>query len=344
MKRIVACSDGTWNKPNGLDHGKPVRTNVQKIFESICNRDDNDIHQIKFYDEGIGSAGNFYSKIFDGATGKGIDENIIDIYKFIIWNYEPGDEIYLFGFSRGAYTARSVAGLIRNSGILKNNDLAKIQEAYKIYRDRDNKKLYPNGDEAVAFREKYSHDELRIKFIGVWDTVGSLGIPSRWFQWYNNRKYQFHDTKLSSSVTFAYQALAIDERRGNFKPTLWQTGDKVQKDLVNQVMEQVWFTGVHSNIGGGYADEGLSDIALYWMIEKAKGAGLGFDENYIKANINQNPDGVLYNSKSFPFSLMPDYIRPVKKTEFANEDICSLVMERIKKSDAYKPENLKDWC
>ncbi|WP_026897430.1 DUF2235 domain-containing protein [Daejeonella oryzae] len=344
MKRIITCSDGTWNKPNGMYNGKPVRTNVQKIFESICNRDDLNVNQIKYYDEGIGAEGGFFSQMIHGATGKGIDQNIIDIYKFIIWNYELGDEIYLFGFSRGAYTARSLAGLIRNSGILKNNDLVKINEAYKIYRDRNNKRLYPKGDEAISFREKYAHEDMRIKFIGVWDTVGSLGIPSRWFQWFNNRKYQFHDTKLSSSVEYAYQALAIDERRSNFQPTLWQLSDKVKDNQVQQVMEQVWFTGVHSNIGGGYDDEGLSDIALNWMIEKATGAGLGFDQKYIEANIKQNENGMLYNSNKFPFSLLPDYVRPVKKAALSNENICPLVFERVKNNEKYKPENLKDWC
>ena len=119
MKRIVSCSDGTWNKPNSRFEGIPVRSNVQKIFDLIRKKDDSGILQIKYYDEGIGAEGNLFTRLFDGATGKGIDENILDAYRFVVWNYEPGDEIYLFGFSRGAYTARSLAGLIRKCGIIR---------------------------------------------------------------------------------------------------------------------------------------------------------------------------------------------------------------------------------
>ncbi|RYY30226.1 MAG: DUF2235 domain-containing protein, partial [Sphingobacteriaceae bacterium] len=215
MKRIITCSDGTWNKPNQVYKGQPVSTNVQRIFEAICNSDDQQTQQIKYYDEGIGAEGSWLNRWIDGATGEGIDDNILSAYKFILWNYQPGDELYLFGFSRGAYTARSLAGLIRNCGILKNNDLSLIKEAYQIYRSR-NSVTDPNGDEALAFKQKHAYyQNLRIKFIGVWDTVGALGIPSRWFQWYNNKKYQFHDTTLSSITDYAYQALAIDEKRSN---------------------------------------------------------------------------------------------------------------------------------
>ena len=126
MKRIISCSDGTWNKPNSNDDGKPVRTNVQKIFDYVVKygmRNGERIEQIKNYDEGVGAAGNMFTRMFDGATGKGLDENILQAYKFVSWNYEEGDEIFLFGFSRGAYTARSLAGLIRKCGIIIKNDL-----------------------------------------------------------------------------------------------------------------------------------------------------------------------------------------------------------------------------
>jgi uncharacterized protein (DUF2235 family) len=340
MKRIITCSDGTWNKPNETFKGKPVQTNVQKIFESICNSDDRQIAQIKFYDEGIGAEGSWFSRRLDGATGKGIDDNILSAYKFILWNYEPNDELYLFGFSRGAYTARSLAGLIRNCGILKNNDLSLIKEAYRIYRNHD-AVTDPNGKEAVAFKEKYSYFKLRIKFIGVWDTVGALGIPSRWFQWYNNTKYQFHDTKLSSITDYAYHALAIDEKRKNFTPTLWEKSDKVLSGEVLQVMQQVWFPGVHSNVGGGYPDQGLSDVTLAWMVNNAKKAGLGFEKKYLEDHLKPNVAGTLYNSKNFPFSLLPDYLRPVCKNPLANEAVSAAARERMKLVNNYNPENLR---
>lgn len=192
MKRIITCSDGTWNKPNTQFEGKTVRTNVQKIFDYILKKDANGITQIKYYDEGVGAEGNFLQRAFSAGTGEGIDDNIIDAYKFIIWNYEIGDEIFLFGFSRGAYTTRSVAGLIRKCGILINNDLRLIDQAYALYR---NKNLRPDSPEVVEFRKKYCH-EPAIKFIGVWDTVGALGLPLKWFQYRNKAKYCFHDTTL----------------------------------------------------------------------------------------------------------------------------------------------------
>lgn len=343
MKRIITCSDGTWNKPGAKCDGKFVETNVQRVFEAICkkttNDNDDEIHQVKYYDEGVGAEGTLWSRMIDGATGRGIDENIKLIYEFIVWNYEPGDELFLFGFSRGAYTARSLAGLIRNCGILKNNDLRLIDRAYAIYRDRNNKAYGPDGQEASLFREKYCHPLERIKFIGVWDTVGALGIPVRGFQWFN-KKYQFHDTTLSSLVENAYQALAIDEHRTNFKPALWTKSGKVTGGGVHQVMEQSWFTGVHSNVGGGYPDMGLSDITLEWMINNAKDNGLGFDEEYINMQLQPNFRGTQYNSKTGIFEFLPDYIRPVMKTKNADERVDNSVFERMRAIPGYRPENI----
>src|SRR6185437_13398424 len=135
MKRIIICSDGTWNKPGNIENGLLVRTNVQKIFEVIAKRD-GDILQIKHYDNGVGVIGTAVTRAVNGALGVGLSDNIINAYKFIVWNYEPGDELYLFGFSRGAYTVRSLAGMIRRCGILKKQDLCLIKETYDFYRDR----------------------------------------------------------------------------------------------------------------------------------------------------------------------------------------------------------------
>lgn len=342
MKRLIACSDGTWNRPSVKTDGKYVRTNVQKLFESISNKDAGGIYQVKYYDEGIGAEGTWWSKMIDGATGRGIDENILDIYKFLVWNYELGDEIYLFGFSRGAYTARSLAGLVRSCGILRENNLRLIDQAYELYRTRNDERTRPAGELATEFRNKYSYDDkTKIKFIGVWDTVGSLGIPVRSFQFQNKKKYQFHDTTLSSFVENAFHALAIDERRSNFQPTLWQQSKNANTDAnTQQVLEQVWFPGVHSNVGGGYPDEGLSDIALQWMISKARNTGLSFDENYIANNLAASANGTMYNSNTFPFSLVPEYVRPVCATDGAFEKIHPAAFERKKLVGTYAPKNL----
>jgi len=293
MKRIITCSDGTWNRPNILVEGKPVRTNVQKIFDLVEKKDPvKNVSQIKYYDQGIGAQGSLLTRMLDGATGKGIDDNICDAYKFICWNYEPGDEIFLFGFSRGAYTARSLGGLIRKCGIIKINDLNLIADAYELYRDKN---YGPNSDEAVSFRKRNSYDVSSIKYIGVWDTVGSLGIPLNLFQWYNKKRYTFYDTALSSIVEYAYHAVAVDEKRKNFQPAWWIRSGNTEAKEFKQVLEQRWFPGVHSNVGGGYPDFGLSDLALKWLFEKAQSAGL-----YLSASFSENFKGdccgKLYNS------------------------------------------------
>lgn len=333
FKRLVTCSDGTWNKPNAVENGKPVQTNVQKIFDKVCLRAEDDILQIKYYDEGVGAQGSAWDRVFDGATGKGIDDNILDAYKFIVWNYEPGDDIYLLGFSRGAYTARSLAGLIRKCGIIKKNDLNLINEAYKLYREKDHA---PDKEVATKFRADNSHEVTKIKFIGVWDTVGSLGIPLRWFQWYNKKRYTFYDTTLSSIVEHAYHALAIDERRGNFKPTLWTPSASPPKGFV-QTLEQRWFAGAHSNVGGGYPDYGLSDIALKWMMEKAEGAGLCFAPDWKNALTPHNKPWKIIDSRDkWYFKMTPSYTREI--TSF--KDIDPSVHERMKEDPTYQPENV----
>src|ERR1700712_446459 len=206
MKRIVICSDGTWNKPGNIDNGFVVRSNVQKIFEVIA-KSDRHIKQIKHYDTGVASIGTAVARAIDGAIGLGLDNNIISAYKFIVWNYEPGDELYLFGFSRGAYTVRSLAGLIRRCGILKNQDLCLVQEAYSFYRDRSE---YRAGTErSLRFIEQNSYSDPQIKFLGVWDTVGALGIPHTRFRMRNRKKYHFHDLTLSSIIKHAYHAMAV---------------------------------------------------------------------------------------------------------------------------------------
>lgn len=333
MKRIITCSDGTWNKPNSTYDGKPVRTNVQKIFDYINKKDANGTIQVKYYDEGVGAEGNFLSRALSGATGRGIDENIMDAYKFIIWNYEPGDEIYLFGFSRGAYTARSLAGMIRKCGLLRRNDLSLVANAYAMYRDLS---IKPDSEKAIAFREKSSF-EPHIRFVGVWDTVGALGIPLSWFQMYNKKKYQFHDTTLSSKIDHAYHALAIDEKRKTFKPTLWKQSANAANRATAQVLEQRWFAGVHSNIGGGYPDEGLGDISLKWMLDRAAALGLSFDHDLSQTDVKPNFKGELYNSRTGLFSMLSPYDREIQPDTIIDES----VPERIKSGIGYAPSNIK---
>jgi uncharacterized protein (DUF2235 family) len=181
MKRIITCSDGTWNEPEEKDGSEVVKTNVAKMFNNICAEDNSDpdgpVRQLKAYDQGVGTGFSWRDKFVGGITGAGLDKHIMNMYTFICLSYKPGDEIYLFGFSRGAYTARSIAGFIRNCGVLKPENIHLTEMAFDLYRDR-NDYSNPESDLMKSFRSNYSCEDVTpIKFIGVWDTVGALGLP-----------------------------------------------------------------------------------------------------------------------------------------------------------------------
>lgn len=316
MKKLIFCCDGTWNKPDQEDdHGVPCPSNVVKIAYRVAKRD-GDIPQIIYYDQGVGT-GNSVDRATGGAFGEGLEANIHDAYRFLVANYELGDEIFLFGFSRGAFTARSIAGMIRKCGILKREFVEHYRDAIALYRKTD---VHPDDAQPLKFRTDFSlcgAENVSVKFIGVWDTVGALGIPLRGLRYFNRRDFQFHDTELSKTVEFAYHALAIDEHRAPFAPSIW---DYVPKP--GQTVEQVWFCGAHSDIGGGYpaSECGHSDIALGWMIEKARGAGLVFDEGVIQIHVI-HPDSLakLHNSKTGVYWLTPGIDRVIGQTSGSAE-------------------------
>ncbi|MEQ9336770.1 MAG: DUF2235 domain-containing protein [Miltoncostaeaceae bacterium] len=268
MKRIVICCDGTWNSLIGA--AVPAgQTNVARLYLSVCPRDDAGIVQEARYVEGVGTGR--LQRIRGGAFGFGLSERVKRAYAEIVDLYEPGDELWLFGFSRGAFTARSAAGLLRTVGILRPEHAGRLDEAYDIYREPSE----DGADSARArvFREAYSIRPQGIRFVGVFDTVGALGVPvSRWNPLrLLNRRWEFHDTTLSSTVADARHALAIDERRGPFRPTLW---DDSPRSGGGQRVEQAWFAGVHSDVGGGYERDGLSQLTLRWMAAEASAQGL----------------------------------------------------------------------
>ncbi|MQA97593.1 MAG: DUF2235 domain-containing protein [Streptosporangiales bacterium] len=271
-KRLVVCCDGTWNTADQAIAGRACPTNVAKIALSIATQDSAGLYQRVYYHSGVGTSR--WERLRGGAFGIGLSHNVFDAYRFLTDNYEPGDELYFFGFSRGAYTARSLAGLVRNCGILRRENAGRIGEAWALYRNSGER---PNGVASALFRRAYSH-ESRIRFLGMFDTVGALGVPALGPGWLRplvrriNRRWEFHDTTLSSLVDGAFQALAIDEKRAVFEPALWHQ----QPDVRDQEMRQVWFTGVHCDIGGGYPETALSDIALLWMIDRAQAYGLQF--------------------------------------------------------------------
>lgn len=341
MKRLVTCTDGTWNKPGDKENGKSIDSNVCLIYQAVAKQAEDGTQQVKVYDTGVGSSYGWRDKLLGGTMGKGLDRKIMDMYAFLMLSYEPGDELYFFGFSRGAYTARSLAGFIRNCGILKPQYLHLLEKAFELYRDR-NAFTAPDSDLMILFRKNYSFEDVTpIHFIGVWDTVGSLGLPLTFFRMYNMEKYQFHDETLSSTVKNAYHALSIDDRRKLFKPTLWETSKKITTGQAPmQNCEQRWFTGVHCNVGGGYEDRGLSDQALHWMIEKAHGAGLAFDPVRL-ATILPKPLGILRNSYTTAFWFWPKIWRDIQTGDKINEVFDPAVDIRLEKDPAYRPSNLK---
>ena len=329
-KRIVVCCDGTWNTADQVCEGKPCSTNVAKFAVALADTSADGLPQKVFYVRGVGTSR--WDRIRGGAFGYGLSDNVKEAYRLIAEHFDPGDEIFLFGFSRGAYTARSAAGLIRNAGILRREHLQRLDPAYELYRDRTN---HPRDVESELFRRSFSH-ETRIRCIGVWDTVGALGIPLSGIPVVDtfNRHWAFHDTGLSSTVDNAFQALAIDEQRKPFQPALWQQ----HADPGSQRLEQVWFAGVHCDVGGGYPQTGLSDIALRWMIDRARECGLAFQPD--QPPMSPDPKGTLHDSRTGAYTLLRPYSRPIGVVNPASESVASTAVHRYEADPTYRPPGL----
>lgn len=349
MKRLILCCDGTWNSADQSSNGTPCPTNIVRIAYRIAKRKD-DLQQILYYSQGVGT-GNSLDRFTGGAFGRGVDDNIFDAYRFLVANYEPDDQIFLFGFSRGAFTARSIGGMIRKCGILKREFVECYRDATLMYRSDDS----PDTEIPTEFRKKYSvngDQETPIHFIGVWDTVGSLGIPLSGLRNLTKRNYQFHDTELSSSVKNACHALAIDELRSPFKPTLWQ-----YKPKEGQSVEQMWFPGVHSNVGGGYPDRSLADVSLEWMIKKAQDAGLAFDHS-VESHLPLQPkiNGKIYRSRKGIYRILRPHNRVIGISEKIireegktvqgvdpTQKVHQSALDRWEKDPDYRPQGLAEY-
>ena len=295
-RRLIVCSDGTWKTAE-----VKCPTNVVKMARAIVPVDPRNVPQIVFYDPGVGT-GTVLDRFTGGAFGRGLSNNVKDAYRFLVHNHSPGDQLFFFGFSRGAYTVRSCVGLMRKCGLLQKVHADHLEAAYDLYRKRDDT---PDTPEAIQFRQKFSR-EIDVDFLGVWDTVGQLGIPLAGLRWLNRHDDQFHNVGLSRRVKRAFHAIAIDEKRRPFRPALWETPPES-----TQHVEQVWFAGVHSNVGGGYDDAGLSDVAFLWMKQHAENAGLVLDEGYIRDTIRPKKCGTLYNSFTLAFWPLLTYDREI---------------------------------
>lgn len=294
-RRLVGLFDGTWSKVQ-------TGTNVERFWRLVAATDPAGNDQVCLYVKGVGVAPGI-KHLLGGAFGLGLSDNVKQGYQWLSENWRQGDEIWLFGFSRGAYTARSLGGLIRKCGLVmpgSDGHVAKgaVNEAYAYYRNDEKPGVLVDGvDPTRTWRTKNHAREVTIRFIGVWDTVGSLGIPgvASWFPFARSR-YAFHDTDLSKIVQYAYQALALDEHRADFKPTKWTRpetslapGEPHTVWKPEQIeVEQRWFVGAHSDIGGGEKTDGaghspdtLPEITLAWMQAKAAAAGLAFSDKFV---------------------------------------------------------------
>ena len=289
---IVLCSDGTWNRG-----GPGAPTNVWRLHQAVDRK-----HAITAHDNGVGTERNLVMKFLGGAFGVGLHQNVADLYAVLVRHYEPGMKIYLFGFSRGAFTVRLLSGVIGMFGVVKRGDYPgtpehaakKVVHAFRLIHAQDvrenragwswwTQRLLGGApdfeQETRSFITKYCHEPTKdfIEFVGVWDTVRAIGGPLDGFVTAMNELLclSFRDLYLSSCVRKGCQALAVDENRQTFAPIPWEVTD--QKGRPDTRVEQQWFTGCHSDVGGGYAKNGLSSIALDWMMDRAKKAGLKFD-------------------------------------------------------------------
>lgn len=313
MTRLIVCYDGTWNNPDQEENGIPSPTNVFKIHNALKD----DASQQIYYHPGLGSEPGVIHKVLGGAFGIGIRRHICSGYHWLASNYRAGDEIYLFGFSRGAFTARSLAGLL-GLGLIDPRGL-KIPEVWeRVHRIYDMRSDGQDHQQQTANWTFFNDRKpTPIRFVGVWDTVGALGIPDdlELLNLLDNPdKWRFHDNALGAHVEIARHAMAMDEIRSSFTVTRWNN----RRSNPHSDIREVWFAGVHANVGGGYADSTLSDIALHWMMNEAESAGLEFRPNTIP-DITDNYKGTLHNSYKGAFAEMRSRPRNLPEVSSKNK-------------------------
>ena len=376
-KNIVICSDGTGNRG-----GKNRGTNVWRIFNAVDHHC-SEIKQVTYYDDGVGTQVFRPLKLFSSTFGWGLSRNIQEAYEFLAMTYNEGDKVFLFGFSRGAFTVRSLAGMIGRCGLvsrqkligagsrrMRDRVLKRILLAYrsskrtsgsedetKIRQDEETQEeneptsnaAYPDDereDKNKRFRKKLKIDDLEltsipIHFIGVWDTVDAVGVPldelkpllSTFHRLRCRRGWGFNDKVPHPCIQNAYQALALDDERKTFHPNIWN--EKAMKES-GRTVEQVWFAGSHSNVGGGYPKDALSLVALDWMMGKANKHCLRFKKNCRRiVQSDASAHGRLYDSRAgfgalYRFERRNLYMQPI--TLPIKRKHCASWAETIKKN------------
>ncbi len=381
-KNIILFADGTGNKG-----GYTPDSNVYKVYNAIDLHDPSK-EQITFYDDGIGTQKNKYMRGLSGALGFGFRTNVCDLYEFLARNYEPEDQVYLMGFSRGAATIRALCGFIATCGLVKGTGANgkkldrktlqdRVEEAFKGYvklqqiKIRETK-IQTHENKFLAeqkrflfkqVREQKSHSIIPFKFLGVWDTVSSLGFPQKrnitslgmylfnaFFMCLDRLsdwgifRHRFYNYELTNNVQYACQALAIDDERTSFWPMVWSERNR----SISLPVEQVWFAGMHSNVGGGYRRSGMANVALEWMMIKAWEQGLVFKKDALKnAHDDANVHGRIYNSRdglAICYRYHPRDIGNLYKDKLKGNTrikIHESVINRMKRRTSnYAPENL----
>jgi uncharacterized protein (DUF2235 family) len=299
-KNIVFCADGTWQDPND-------NSNVIQLYNALGKVDGT---QWTGYDSGVGTDGDPLQNVLGGAFGAGLFTKIKQGYSAIAAQYQPGDKIFLFGFSRGAYTVRSLAGMIAICGLptVDQSDPKCVDMAFEAYRNAGQRQTLLD-----TLNESYKMDDAKIELLGVWDTVGSLGIPAI-FGGTDPGMYGFLSVGLHPDVLNAVQALSIDEERMQFQPALW-----TPPYTDGQSVTQVWFAGVHCDVGGGYPADAdgslLSNIPLRWMASYAASHGLLFNPGALAALALPAPAGealaTLHKSRTLLFDFTQAHIRSI---------------------------------
>lgn len=314
MRRLVVCCDGTWNTP-----GQLAPSNVRRLYNALVDTatdgQTEGREQLTRYQPGVGTvSGDLLGWLLGGATGFGLSREVTDAYHWLTTRYRPGDSIALFGFSRGAFTARSVAGMIGACGLIETDclDPATLRRRIRhVYRQRYRRGAAADPGWRDGLRFSYDPaqpDRIPVDFIGVWDTVGALGIPDT-LGWTNlldpPTRYAFHDVKLNRHVKHGRHAVALDEQRAAFTPTLWSDPEP------GQTVEQVWFPGSHMDVGGGHPQTGLSDGALQWMIDESRAAvGLAF-RDAVEKQIQPDPLGQMHDDNQGIYGLLEPLYEPV---------------------------------
>ena len=362
MKRLALFLDGTWNDPED-------NTNVWRLKLLTADRGDDGVRQTVYYDEGVGTT--WYERFRGGAFGVGLSANVRQAYQWLMQHHDDGDQIFVFGFSRGAFTARSLCGLIARCGLLRPTSPMSVGQLFERYRDSAKKRpIYELGHlDEEGKRTDFSREDdwllehsrrVDIQFLGVWDTVGALGVPG-----IGGQKHRFHNTNPSKIYRNLVQALAIDEHRRHYSPTLWtvfvpdgttDVAAEIQR-RVRGACEQRWFAGAHANVGGGYRNNSLASIPLRWMQDKAASAGLAFRAE-IHPVAGAHVEDLTDSYAEFMGGLYPVFTAgqrhyrtiaraPLKVSDGTshslNETVDDSVLRRWKDRKDYRPKNLRYW-